>query len=58
MINNGDFTSLESRYYELDGWYLDQDDPTAIDPYSIGVVTGFLEDMKYTMFSGPVTVLE
>ena len=53
-IANGNFTSMNSKYYELNGWHLDQEDPVAVDPYAIGVITGFLEEMKYTMFYDPV----
>lgn len=57
MITNGNFTSMNSKYYELEGWHLDQEDPNSVDPYAIGVITGFLEEMKYTMFHDPVVPL-
>lgn len=54
IVSNGNFMTKNDEFYEIHGWHLDQPDPSAIDPYSIGWVQGFNEHIIYSLFRDPV----
>lgn len=58
LLKNTDFQTTDTSFYEVDGWHLDQDDPYAVNPWSLGYVTGFNEVMKFTLFKDPVFVAD
>lgn len=57
ILLNNNFLLKNIEYYHINGWYLDQDDWTATDPYSIGFISGWFASKydRHTMFQGPVT---
>ena len=58
LLSNNSFNAYESDFYELEGWYLDQDDPYSVSPWSLGWVDGFNQSIKETLFRDPVFIAE
>ena len=58
IIQNSNFTQLEEHFYDIEAYHLDQDDPGAIDPYSVGWIAGFHEGMIFNMFGLDVELPE
>lgn len=56
ILQNHDFSQFETDFYDVNGWHLDQDDPYAVDPYSLGWLDGFNDYQKYTLFQDPVFI--
>ena len=54
LLINGDFSEVESSFYDLTEWYILQSISSEVDPYSIGWIIGFESGMYYTMFRDPI----
>jgi hypothetical protein len=49
-IQNGQFTEMETHFYDLQSWFIASVDPKVIPPDTLGYLQGYNEHELYTVF--------
>lgn len=50
LITNNDFVQTEEHFYDIEGWYVDSENPDIVPPQALGYLQGFNDTQIFTIF--------